>query len=199
MVFTKEDILSHLAALSHELEKREIHGEIFLVGGAAMALAYNRHRTTKDLDEVFEPKAIIYEAAQIVAQQRGLKPNWLNDAVKGYFPSADTQAKTYLCLPALSVAVASPRYLFALKAFASRIDRDIDDIKELYRLCGFTSVDEAIDYVAKAYRGRPIAARVAYVLRETLEPSQENNPHDVLDDLTKGRPQSAGDHLDDIK
>lgn len=169
MVFAKTGIISHLTALSEELDKRGIRGEMFLVGGAAMALAYNRYRTTKDLDGVFEPKLVIYEAAQTVAQKRGLAPNWLNDAVKGYLPGPDAEAKTYLNLPALSVAVASPRYLFALKALASREDRDIDDIKELYRLSGFTSVDEAIDYVDKVFSGRPIEARVGFVLREVLE------------------------------
>ena len=169
MVFTRDDIISHLTALSDELEKRGIRGEIFLVGGAAMALAYNRKRTTKDLDGVFEPKMVIYDAANAVAQKRNLRAGWLNDAVKGFMPGPDSGAKTILDLPALSVSVASPRYLFALKALASREDRDIDDIRELYRLSKFNSVDEAIGYVAEVFSGRQIEARVGFVLRETLE------------------------------
>ena len=169
MVFTRADIISHLTALSDELEKQGIRGEIFLVGGAAMALAYNRKRTTKDLDAVFEPKTIIYDLAETIARKRSLKPGWLNDAVKGFLPGPDAEARTLLDLPGLSITVASPRYLFALKALASREDRDIDDIKELYRLCKFSSVDEAIHYVDEVFRGRPIAARVGFVLRETLE------------------------------
>lgn len=163
--------------MSDELEKRGIRGEIFLVDGAAMALCYNRKRTTKDLDGVFEPKMVVYEAANDVAKTRTLKPGWLNDTVKGFMPGPDSSAKTILDLPALSVSVASPRYLFALKALASREDRDIDDIRELYRLSNFNSVDEAIEYVEKVFSGRQIEARVGFVLRETLEftasPSQE--------------------------
>lgn len=169
MVFTREEIISHLGALSDELERRGIRGEMFLVGGAAMALAYNRRRTTKDLDGVFEPKTAIYDCAEMIARERSLKPGWLNDAVKAFLPGPDADAQTLLDLPALSVAVASPRYLFALKALASREDRDVDDIKELYRLSKFSSATEAINYVDKVFTGRPIEARVGFVLREILE------------------------------
>ena len=33
---------------------------MFLVGGAAMVLAYNRNRSTRDLDAVFEPKTAVH-------------------------------------------------------------------------------------------------------------------------------------------
>ena len=168
MLYTRDEILSNLEALSDELQKLGIRGEMFLVGGAAMALAYNRERTTKDLYAVFEPNMVIYEAAKRVAKARRLEPDWLNDAVKGFMPGPDPEAKTVLNLPGLSVSVASPRYLFALKALASREDRDIDDLQTLYRLCGFASVDEAIEYVERVYSGRPVEARVAFVLRESL-------------------------------
>jgi len=35
-----------------------------------MALAYNMRRTTADVDGVFEPKAVIYEAARRVADRK---------------------------------------------------------------------------------------------------------------------------------
>ncbi len=134
-----------------------------------MALAYNQRRTTKDLDEVFEPNMVIYDAARNVAQRRNLPPDWLNDTVKGFMPGPDSRAKTVLDLLALSVSVASPHYLFALKPPASRENRDIDDIRELYRLGKFNSVDEAIEYVADVFAGRQIEARVGFVLKEALE------------------------------
>ncbi len=168
MSYSRDEIVSNLEALSNQLEEQGIRGEMFLVGGAAMALAYNRKRTTRDLDAVFEPKMLIYEAAKRVAEIRHLEPDWLNDAVKTFMPGPDPQAETVLNLPALSVSVASPRYRFALKALAWE-DRDIDDLKILYNLCGFSSVDEAIDYVDMVYSGRPVEARVAFVLREILQ------------------------------
>lgn len=49
---------------------------MFIVGGAAMALAYSNRRITKDIDAVFEPKAMIYESAAKVAEQLGLPDDW---------------------------------------------------------------------------------------------------------------------------
>ncbi len=112
---------------------------------------------------------LIYQAAKRVAEMRHLEPDWLEtDGGKDIYAGPDPQAETVLNLPALSVSVASPRYLFALKALAWE-DRDIDDLKILYNLCGFSSVDEAIDYVDMVYSGRPVEVRVAFVLREIFQ------------------------------
>ena len=66
-----------------------MRGQIFIVGGAAMALAYSTRRVTKDIDAVFEPKSAIYDAATTVAEELGLPEDWLNDAVKGFVPGVD--------------------------------------------------------------------------------------------------------------
>jgi len=70
--FSRERILTALQALGDELTRRGVRGQIFIVGGAAMALAYSTRRITKDVDAVFEPKALIYEAAAQVAEELGL-------------------------------------------------------------------------------------------------------------------------------
>lgn len=61
--FNAATILSALQALGDELSRQGIRGQIFIVGGAAMALAYSTRRVTKDIDAVFEPKSAIYAAA----------------------------------------------------------------------------------------------------------------------------------------
>ncbi len=61
--FTQAKILEALQALGDELTRRGVRGQIFIVGGAAMALAYSTRRVTKDIDAVFEPKSAIYAAA----------------------------------------------------------------------------------------------------------------------------------------
>lgn len=40
-------------------------GELYGVGGAAMALAYDLRRTTRDIDAVFEPNSVIYREASL--------------------------------------------------------------------------------------------------------------------------------------
>ena len=119
---------------------------MFVVGGAAMALAYNMRRTTADVDGVFEPKAIIYEAARRVADRHEKLPaDWLNDGVKGLLPGgADRHARVILDLPGITVSVPSPHYLLALKVQAARIDRDQDDIRFLARETGAKTADDVL-------------------------------------------------------
>jgi hypothetical protein len=48
----RAQILDLLAELSDELAHRGARAEVFLVGGAAIALAYDTRRATRDLDAV---------------------------------------------------------------------------------------------------------------------------------------------------
>ena len=90
--FNRARIKQALTALGAELSRRGVRGEIFIVGGAAMALAFSTRRVTKDIDAVFEPKGAIYEAAEQVARQLELPQGWLNDAVKAFLPGRDERA-----------------------------------------------------------------------------------------------------------
>lgn len=56
--FTRAKIVKALQVLGEELANRDVRGQIFIVGGAAIALAYSTRRVTKDVDAVFEPKAV---------------------------------------------------------------------------------------------------------------------------------------------
>jgi len=51
----REDIRALLDDLSAELAARGARAELFLVGGAALAVAYDATRSTRDLDAVFIP------------------------------------------------------------------------------------------------------------------------------------------------
>ena len=160
------EILSLLEAVAVEAERRDVSVSLFLVGGAAMALAYSTTRATKDLDGVFEPKQVVYAIATQIARDHpeyGLTDDWLNDAAKSFMPGDDDAATTLFERPALSVRIASPRYLFVMKAMAAR-EVDEQDLRILYPLCHFTSVEHALDMLVKAYPGRPLKAAVQYLV-----------------------------------
>jgi len=163
------EILRVLDELSQELERRRARADVFLVGGAAMALAYDARRATRDLDAVFAPTAVVREAAATVAEKLGLPDDWLNDAVKGFLPGDDPGARTVYESPALRVDVASPRYLLAMKLLAARAGADTEDIAHLYRLCGLTTVEEGLDVVQTAYPDVVIPAKTQYLLAEIVE------------------------------
>lgn len=123
----RAEIVEALTALAAELERRGVSAEMYVVGGAAIALAFDERRSTRDIDAVFEPKALVYEAAETVAEQRGLPAGWLNDAVKGFLAGDDPAAAPVLDLPGLRCLAASPGALLALKVLAHRVGEDEDD------------------------------------------------------------------------
>jgi hypothetical protein len=82
----REDIRELLDDLSRELAARGARAELFLVGGAALAVAYDATRSTRDLDAVFVPSDVVRQAAAAVADREGLAEDWLNDAVKRFLP-----------------------------------------------------------------------------------------------------------------
>ena len=161
-------IIASLEALGAELTDQGIHGQVFVVGGAAMALAYSNRRVTKDIDAVFEPKAAIYEAAQRVAERLGLPDDWLNDGVKGFLPGADRDARPLPEIHGIEVTTASARYLLAMKLLAMRFGEDDDDIRVLLTHTGIETADEALALMAQMYPHRAPPLRTRLFLEEIL-------------------------------
>lgn len=165
--FDREQIRELLVALGADLDAHGLRGEVFLVGGAAMALAYSTRRATRDVDAVFEPKAEVAAAATRVAAERGLPPDWLNDAVKGFLPGPDADPRALLSAPGIDVSVPSPQYLLALKVAAARVDRDADDIQTLARLCGLRTAQEVLDLTERMLgTGRRLLPKAQFLIEE---------------------------------
>jgi len=66
-------------ALGERLARRGVVANMLVVGGAAMALAYNATRVTRDVDARFMPHGIVIEEARRVADDLGLPYWWLNE------------------------------------------------------------------------------------------------------------------------
>lgn len=133
-----------LAELGERLAGRGIEGEIYVVGGAAMMLAYDRTRITRDIDAVGVPQEEIdAEVQAMAADNRDLDPDWLNARVFPLLPRGiDGERLQVLGGPGLTVNVASPRWLLAMKARAARGRRDFDDIWVLCQVIGIRTTDE---------------------------------------------------------
>jgi hypothetical protein len=164
--FNQPRIISALGALGDELTSRGVHGQIFIVGGAAMALAYSTRRVTADIDAVFEPKSVIYDAAAKVAEDLGLPEDWLNDAAKGFMPGNDDDPRPVPDVRGIEVTMASPRYLLAMKLMAMRFGEDDQDIEILVRECGLHSAQEALDLLQYMYPLQEPAPKTRFFLEE---------------------------------
>lgn len=164
---SRDEITALLTELGGHLERQGVRGQLFVVGGAAMALAYNTRRLTADVDGVFEPKMLVYDAAARVATRHvGLPADWLNDAVKGLLPGADADARVILDVPGLTVSVASPRYLLALKVQAARIDRDADDILALAQASGARTAAEVLDIAVAVIGAARLQPKAQFLVEE---------------------------------
>jgi len=171
----RTELLAALAELDNELGLLGIRGEIFVVGGAAMAIAYDVRRSTSDVDAVFVPAAEVRVAALRVAEKMDLEPDWLNDGAKAFLPGEDKDRIGVYEGQHLSVAAASPQFLLAMKLMASRVERDQDDIRALYQLCGFTTADQGLELLSSYYPERLILPRVQFLLQEMYPSGHEKH------------------------
>lgn len=135
-MFDRELAVRAFEELASILASHGVEGRIFVVGGAALALAFDARRMTRDIDAVFEPKAVVYSAAEEVAARLDLPLDWLNDAVKGFIPGTDPDALPIFERPGLSVSAASAGFLLAMKVRAARVEQDAEDIRFLAALLG---------------------------------------------------------------
>ena len=166
--FTRATIISALQALGEQLANDGVRAQLFIVGGAAMALAYSTRRVTRDIDAVFEPKSAIYAAAAKVAEQHGLPEDWLNDAVKGFMPGEDEHARPLPDIPGIEITTASPQYLLAMKLMAMRFGEDDEDIEILLRECDIHTAAEALDLLERIYPSQHPPPKTRFFLEELL-------------------------------
>ena len=167
---TKADIRRLFALLDAELAAQEIHGELYLVGGAVMCLALDARDSTRDVDAMFRPARAIREAAVRVASKAGAPETWLNDAVKGYL-SPRGEFDDFLDLPHLKVFVARPEYLLAMKCASSRLGEefhDLDDVRYLLRYLDIAKVDDALAIVGRYFDEEQLLPKTRFVLEELL-------------------------------
>jgi len=87
--FDRDGLLEAFHAMDEELRLRGVRAELFVVGGAAMAIAYDARRSTTDIDAVFAPSVVVREVAKEVGDELGFEPDWLNDGVKAFIPGED--------------------------------------------------------------------------------------------------------------
>ena len=153
-------------ALGDRLVRRGVVADVFIIGGAAMALAYDATRVTRDVDSLFVPHGVVLEEARNVAQDLGLPAWWLNEQASVYISGKDDPEKRRVFdHPGLRVTAASPRHIFAMKALAART-RDIDDLRLLAGIIGVASAQDALQICAEFFPDEEVPPRTAAVLQE---------------------------------
>ena len=174
-LLTTVQIRALFELLDAELRRVGIVGELHVVGGAVMCLAFGARDATRDVDALMEPASVVRAAAVRVAEQADVPTDWLNDAVSGFLtPSAEFDP--FLELPNLRVFVARAEYMLALKCAAMRIGeefRDVDDVRFLLRALNIRSVDQALALVERYIDVRRLPPKTRFALEEMLAPTAD--------------------------
>ena len=141
----RDEIKALLDALSERLGARGAFAKLHLIGGACLALAYERDRTTMDIDARIDAgENELKEAIREVSTAHGLDPHWLDERARGVVPETDETAQPTLYESEhLIVTGAGGSELLAMKLEASR-DKDLEDIEYLIDHLGIDTSDAAL-------------------------------------------------------
>lgn len=169
----REAILQALTALGEELNRKGITADIYIVGGAAIALAYDERRATRDIDAIFLPQGEVYSAADRVGEELGLPEGWLNDAVKGFLLGPDPFPTEVIELPGLRCEIASPEMVLVLKCLAHRVGGDDEDVRLLARKAGLHDAQEVLDLVEQVAGSRYLTAQLQFFVEAVLDPGEQ--------------------------
>lgn len=136
---------------------------------ASMCLVHSARDMTKDVDALYEPKAIINEISEKIARENDLPLDWLNDGVKG-FVNKKIETEKFSQFGTLKVTTVTPEYLPAMKLrSAGFTGQDYSDIKYLLNKLNVQTVSEAQNIVEKFYPIELILPKTMYIIEQSLE------------------------------
>ena len=79
---TKARLIELFDRLNEKLKRADQHAELYIVGGAMMALAHDAQRVTDDVDShIRQGREAVTKAVAEIADEEGLSRYWLNEAV----------------------------------------------------------------------------------------------------------------------
>ena len=142
-----------LAELDERLRERGVAASVYVVGGAAMALAYGRDGVTPDIDALASHRAVA-EEARAMADDHGLTEHWLNGAAGPWIPPRPKAARRRPTEPGLTVHIAPPEHVLAMKLVALR-RKDRPDIRLLIEHLDMAdaSAEDYADLLERVYSG----------------------------------------------
>ena len=162
------DLIDGLGDLVRRLHNDGQNTAVYLVGGAVLSLRYFPYRDlTDDIDAKIHPAARALKHAGDIAHDRGWGLDWLNTSAETFIPLArDAGWETLFDDNTVSVWVASPECLLAMKLNAARRGRDDEDIALLLSLLDIRSAETAEGLFEDFYPGEILQQRAVDILAD---------------------------------
>ncbi|HCS61026.1 MAG TPA: hypothetical protein DIW46_06455 [Microbacterium sp.] len=143
-------VINLLREMGQRIAARGRRATLYVVGGAAMVVSYGRKTSTADIDAVSREWDLIEQVAAEMASDMSLPPNWLSSNAGGYIPGEHDAPYAQLIYGGLTVQVASPRDMLAMKLRAFRA-KDFDDISLLVKHLQLRDTDAIVDVVLNRF------------------------------------------------
>ena len=165
----REALIDLLDELSGRLERRRVRAQVYVIGAAAMSLAFDRARTTHDVGaRIDSGHGASTEAMREIAHERGLTGTWLNEQATANIPRVpDTRAQTVYESEYLTITGASAEHIRAMKLEAGR-RTDTDDVATLIGHFGMTTADEALAIHGRLFPGSTRGSKAREIVEHVL-------------------------------
>ena len=167
---TESELRSVLAELADHLRSRGETARIYIAGGAAMALAYDSEKLTRDIDaSIIEGHGPVMEGVRDIARARKWPSTWLNEQATPYMPTVpDRHGNTVFDHPALKVVAASPEHMLAMKVRAAR-SSDATDARRLLARTGLSGAKQVEALLESVFPGEHLGERQRRWLEDLLD------------------------------
>ena len=168
----REQLLELFEELSSELARRGARAHVYVFGGAAMSVAFDRRRTTVDIDvRVDAGREKLMEAVEAVGNRHGFTAGWFSEPLAVVLPrGSDPRAATVYQSQYLTVTGASATHMLAMKLVAGRL-KDHGDIALLCKELGLTSEQQALRIKDDVLPGVPVNRQAREALAKVFESS----------------------------
>ena len=175
---TRARLLKLFDRLNEKLRQADQHAEVYIVGGAMMALAHDAQRVTDDVDShIRRGRDAVNRAVAEIAGEVGLSKYWLNEAVTlRHLPEdPDRGERRVYTNTHLTIDGASTRRMIAMKLHAGR-SPDLADLDILLKAAGVTTRREAERLHELTYGSEPMAAEADLYLIERYARRRDPGP-----------------------
>lgn len=138
-----------LAAVAERAEAEGITGTVEVFGGSALVMLYPNDeavRSTEDVDARIRTSESLARIIELVGDQLGLAPDWLNSHSEPYLPPTAASSPT----SSLTINFASARQLIAAKMAAGR-PQDLYDLGILIKHEAIREPQDLVDIAFDAY------------------------------------------------